>query len=266
MEKWEEFEIDCTNYLNKTYGNYFKHMGFSDSTTSDIRYEKEEDSFLIEAKMSSAQSGQFVLIPDYKKQEFIFSPRNKSKLDDNVEFIINHMNDNFIKYKNVGTRGEDINISQEVFSDLIVNTYKEKGVEFLITKGRDFIIFPIEKYCEYFKISAKFREKKSGSSNVPKSRQKEVIAKLNDMDIEYELLDDFLIKSLQELDKNKFSIQDSNYMFSRYKENVYRIRKLSNTRNPNVIFSIKLLKEQEGSDLEKFKSRLCYHGMYPELT
>ena len=95
MENWRKFELECVDYLNKTYGNYFSHLGFSDSTTSDIEYKKDEKSFCIEAKMPSAQSGQFVLLPDSDKKEFVFSPRNKSKIDENVEFIIDHMNKNF---------------------------------------------------------------------------------------------------------------------------------------------------------------------------
>lgn len=50
--------------------------------------------------MPSAQSGQFVLLPDSDKKEFVFSPRNKSKIDENVQFIIDHMNKNFSKYEN----------------------------------------------------------------------------------------------------------------------------------------------------------------------
>ena len=45
-------------------------------------------------------------------------------------------------------------------------------------------------------------------------------------------------------------------MIRKYDDDTYRIRKLSNTNNPNVIFSIKLIKDQDKFDLEKFKSRL----------
>ncbi len=46
MENWRKFELECVDYLNKTYENYFSHLGFSDSTTSDIEYKKDEKSFL----------------------------------------------------------------------------------------------------------------------------------------------------------------------------------------------------------------------------
>ena len=50
MENWRKFELECVDYLNTTYGNYFSHLGFSDSTTSDIEYKKDEKSFFIEAR------------------------------------------------------------------------------------------------------------------------------------------------------------------------------------------------------------------------
>lgn len=252
MEQWKKFELECNDYLNEKYGDYFNHMGFSDSTVSDIKYKNNDNTFYIEAKMPSAQSGQFVVIPDYEKKEFIFSPKNRTKEDENTKIIIEYMNENFDIYSNPGTSGKSIEIDQDIFSNWIVNYYKQKGVKFFITKGDDFIIFPIEKYSNYFHISATYRIKKSGSNNVPKNRQKEVIEKLNTMNIEYEIIDDFKIHSTQNLDKVKFTSGDSEYMFRKFEENIYRIRKLSNTRNPNVIFSIELIKNQDENDLGTF--------------
>lgn len=38
MARWEEFELDCTNYLNHKFGKYanFIHQGGADSTVADI--------------------------------------------------------------------------------------------------------------------------------------------------------------------------------------------------------------------------------------
>lgn len=256
MENWKKFELECVDYLNKTYGNNFHHLGFSDSTTSDIKYISNKNSFFIEAKMPSAQSGQFVLLPDFDKKKFVFSPRNKSKIDGNVEFIIDHMNKNFSKYKNAGTRGEEITLSQELFSNWIINNYKSQGVNFIITKGLDFIIFPIERYGHYFEITSNFRVKKSGSSSVPKSRQNDVLSYLNSKNINFVLLDDFMIKSSEAIDNMKFSIKDADYMIRKSEKDIYKIRKLSNTRNANVIFGIKLINEQNPSDLNQFRESL----------
>lgn len=256
MDNWKIFELDCTDYLNKEYGENFTHLGFSDSTVSDIKYENNSKLFYIEAKMPSAQSGQFVLLPDYENKEFIFSTRNKTKQNENTDFIIQYMNKNFERYANAGTTGEDIGIDQKIFNSWIVNTYKEKMVKFFITKGDNYIIFPIEKYDEYFSITAKYRIKKSGSSKVPKRSQKDVLEKIKSMSIKLKLLDDFEIESSQDLNKMKFKVLDSDYMFSHKKDNIYRIRKLSNTKNANVIFSIQLLKEQDSADLKNFISNL----------
>lgn len=256
MEAWKEFELDCNKYLNEKYGNHFTHLGFSDSTVSDIKYENSEKIFYIEAKMPSAQSGQFVLLPDYENKKFLFSSRNKTEPNENTDFIINYMNQKFDMYSNYGTSGEKIDINQDVFGNWIINYYKQKGVEFFITKGENFIIFPVEKYKDYFFISANYRIKKSGSTDVPLNRQQDVIKQLNLMNIQYELKDEFKLVSTQDLDRFKFSVGDFDYMVRKIEKNLYRIRKLSNTRNPNVIFSIKLIKEQDEKDLDNFLKSL----------
>lgn len=256
MEKWKLFELDCNAYLNKKYGNFFTHFGFSNSTISDIKYENNKKMFYIEVKMPSAQSGQFVLLPDYQNKKFIFSPNNKTKPNKSTDFIIAYMNKHFEKYAHVDSIGQNIDIDPKIFNEWITNTYKDKGVKFMITKGKDYIIFPINQYGNYFFITAKYRIKKSGSSKVPKSKQQEVLKKLTQMNINFELTDDFNIKSNNHLNKLKFQVDDSEYMFSYFKENIYHIRKLSNTRNANVIFSIELRKEQNPTDLENFVNSL----------
>lgn len=256
MEKWKEFELDCTNYLNKNYGKFFYHLGFSDSTVSDIKYCNGNKEFYIEAKMPYAQSGQFVLLPDFQNKKFIFSPKNKSTKNTYTDLIIRYMNKDFDKYMNAGTAGKDVLINQNLLSDWVISSYRKKGVKFFITKDNGYIIFPIEKFGEYFKITAKYRIKKSGSSKVSKSRQADVIDIINSMNIIFELLDDFNIASNMLLDKKRFKVLDSDYMFSYLKDNIYRIRKLSNTRNANVIFSIKLLKNQDARDLNNFINSL----------
>lgn len=256
MKKWEEFELNCTKYLNNKYGNYFTHLGFSNSISNDIEYNNKNKKFYIEVKMPLSQSGQFVLLPDYKNKKFIFSKKNKTTLNYTTSLIIKYMNKHFEKYIKSGTRGKDIVINKTIFNNWVINTYRKKGVKFFITKGKDYIIFPIEKYGKYFSVTAKYRIKKSGSSKVPISNQKEVIELLNTMNIHFELTDDFNVISNEKLDKLKFTLKDSEYMFSYFNNNIYRIRKLSNTKNANVIFSIKLIKEQDIIDLEYFVKTL----------
>ena len=144
------------------------------------------------------------------------------------------MNKYFEKYAHVDSIGQNIDIDPKIFNEWITNAYKDKGVKFMITKGKDYIIFPINQYGNYFFITAKYRIKKSGSSKVPKSKQQEVLKKLTQMNINFELTDDFNIKSNNRLNKLK----------------------LSNTRNANVIFSIELRKEQNPTDLENFVNSL----------
>ncbi|MBR1424446.1 hypothetical protein IJ579_02660 [bacterium] len=79
MPNWEEFEKQCTDYLNQEFCNFatFKTMGGSDSTVSDILVKTNTNkTFYIDVKHSPAQCGQFVLLPDIKTQKFVYSSRN----------------------------------------------------------------------------------------------------------------------------------------------------------------------------------------------
>ncbi len=55
MTKWEKFEIECTEYLNNTYGTSatFIHQGGSDSTLPDIKTAYDGSYFYIEVKQEA---------------------------------------------------------------------------------------------------------------------------------------------------------------------------------------------------------------------
>ena len=84
LTNWIDFEIECTDYLNKSFGAYarFIHQGGSDSTIPDILVETNHgNSFYIDAKHCPAQCGQFVLLPNILSQKFEYSRKNISKLN-----------------------------------------------------------------------------------------------------------------------------------------------------------------------------------------
>ncbi len=264
MEAWKQFEIEAVNYLNNKYSNNkvnFIHNGGSDSTISDIQVlYNNKIRFLIEAKMPKAQSGQFVLIPNSDKRIFEFSPKNKSQENELTDIIISYMNTDFNTFNNAGTSGKNLNIDNSIFAKWIVSYYKSKDVNYIISKFKNsFVILPIHKFDEYFNINAKYRIKKSGSSPVGKTRAPKIIKILerNFWFIDSHIDDKKLfINSSTELDKHKFVFENNDFMFSKKGNNLYEVRKLSNTYNMNVIFSIELLKNQNTDDLNAFENSL----------
>ena len=60
----------------------------------------------------------------------------------------------------------------------------------------------------------------------------------------------------EKIQKDKFVLGDYTYYLSRQNSEIYEVRKLSNTYNMNVIFSIELIKTQDENDLKEFKSDL----------
>lgn len=260
---WEEFEKQCTEYLKQTFGTLatFIHQGGADSTVPDILVTKSDTTkFYIEAKHTPAQCGQFVLLPNIESGTFEYSNQNKSEVNEYSQIIIEHMNNNFNSFCEAGTTGQDIVIqnSQEVFSNWIIKAYREKNVKFFITDN--FTILPIEDFQKHFKVSAKYRIKRSGSNNIGRNRIKLVsdyISSKEDYGIMEitEVKDKLFVTSTKELDTTRFILIDNEYMFST-REDKFEIRKLSNTYNANVIFSIEKIQSAQGLTSEQFSTIL----------
>lgn len=245
MKEWEIFEIDCCKYLNSTFGKYasFVHQGGADSTRPDILVETVSgDSFYIEAKASPAQCGQFVLLPDIETNTFVYSKANANRINSYAEEIMDYMNDYFDEFREAGTRGKNIEMphKKKVFSSWIMQVYKSKGVRFFITNN--YTIFPIEELPEYLEISATYRIKRSGSTSVGKSRITSINKIItNDYPVASTKAqgDKLFATSSKNLHNQRFVFDGYEYMFSD-RDGVYEIRKLSNTYNANVIFSVEL--------------------------
>lgn len=263
MKPGENFELECVEYLEKKYKSMnvkFKHHNTADSTQSDIEVIIDKETvFFIEAKNAAAQSGQFVLFADDKNKKFIFSKKNKSENNLMTDIIIDYMNKNFSRYSNAGTAGEKIEIDQDVFEKWIIDYYKKKNVKYIISKYKsDIVIFPIEKFSSYFIINATYRIKKSGSRNPAKKNFENIVSELK---AKYEIEGYFsegkklFIKSEDSLSKTYFNINENEFYLSPVKlEDILEVKQLSNTKNRNVIFSIKLIKKQDFSDLDLFEN------------
>ena len=257
MEIWEKFEIDCTNFLIEQFGKYatFTHEGKSDSTVPDIKVEtKKNVKFYIEAKHSPAQCGQFVLLPNLETKLFEYSRLNSTGINEFSKIIIDYMNSNFEAFKEAGTAGKNIefNNCEEVFCNWIIKTYKDKGVRFFITNNN--VILPIEEFPKYFKVSAKYRIKRSGSSSVGSGNIENVKSYIQSNFPQVELkttLDKLFIITDSALHNKRFVLGRNEYMISQ-RDNFFEVRKLSNTFNANVIFSIELKSNDGGISISDF--------------
>ena len=258
MVIWKEFESDCTQFLNETFGDYakFKQEGGSDSTIPDIKVlTNSGDIFYIDAKHCPAQCGQFVLLPNIATRKFEYSPLNVNPLNDSARKIMEYMNEDFDAFREAGTAGRDIDIknSSEIFADWIIQTYKNKGAEFFITN--DYKIVRVEDFSQCFNVSAKYRIKRSGSSSVGKSRFASISKYLEDNFEDVSSIktigDKLFIEALSNLHGVRFIYGDYEYMISQ-RDELYEIRKLSNTYNANVIFSIHLKSNYMGLTENEF--------------
>lgn len=263
MNSWKKFEIEWTEFLKKTYGDvaYFEHLGEEDSTNPDILVKTNNGrEFFIDAKKCPAQCGQFVLIPDTKTRKFIFSEKNDTNLNQFAETIINFMNYHFDSFKQAGTAGRTIEFDdmETSFCNWIIQTYSDKNVELFATNNR--IILKIEDFPKYFNVTAKYRVKRSGSGKVGSKRLAEVKEfikqKYHYASYRETSKGSLFYKSTKNLHNQRFTLNGYEYMFS-FRKNEFEVRKLSNTFNANVIFSITLKQDVEkGMSKEEVKKYL----------
>ena len=262
MTVWKQFEIDCTKYLNNIFGAYatFIHQGGEDSIANDILAKTQTGKlFFIEAKHCPAQCGQFVLKPNLLTQTFEYSEQNQTRLNKYAEMIIAHMDKAFGEFNEAGTAGKEIKIESgsQIFANWVMQTYRDKEVAFIITN--DYTILPIEFFLDYFDITAKYRIKKSGSSHIGKNKINLVMnyVSSHNFGITNTRIEDskLFVATEQNLQNLKFTFQGAEYMFS-IRGTEYEVRKLSNTRNANVIFSIKRKNAKAGLSMEEFVKAL----------
>ncbi len=256
MKENEKFELNSAQYLQNTYGSdtvTFTHLGGHTSNVPDIRLDiNGKTAYYIEVKMNHAQCGQFVLKPDYQTHTFIYTA--KSEENEYTNTIQTYMNQFYDRFVNAGTRGESIELDKSIFYNWVKEYYKHKNVKFFLTYANDYIIFPIEKFDEYFDISACYRCKRSGSSHPSQNNKAELTNLLNSFGTDYtlEIGKSTYVTINQDLHKKYLQGPHYEYFFKLVSDNRSVITRCSNTWNSNVIFQIRLKSEQQEEDLQAF--------------
>ena len=257
MKQWKIFELKCFEYLKNNFSRFaqFTMQGGSDSTTADIQVHTQNNKmFYLETKHCPAQCGQFVLFANQNTRNFDYSAKNITTLNSYYKSIIDYMNQDFEGFKNASTRSKKIEFenSSEIFAKWIIETYKQKNVKFFITNN--YQIIPLTNITDYFNITARYRVKRSGSRKISKkdiSIIRNYISGTYNLNNFIEINDRLYVQSALNLHNTKFNINGNEYMFS-VRNQYFEIRKLSNTFNANVIFSITLKPNINGLSVEEF--------------
>lgn len=258
MKEWEILEEECLNYLKNKYPTIkFTLIGKENSTKSDILVKTINLEFYIEVKSKISQCGQFVLIPNYKNNVFIYSSRNKTPIFEQTKDIINYMNFNFSKFANPTTAPLEIDLKESILTNWVINYYESKKVKFMITKTfNNYLLFPLKKLNNYFFVKCFYRIKKSGSTNASIFSKNDLLtwwkfSNEGEFIIEGKSLYFYTNKNVQ---KQKIKTINDTYLLNKISNNKYEIRKLSKTFNANVIFQIKLKNEKPLiDDLNEFE-------------
>lgn len=279
MAGWEKFEKECYDYLKQAYQrtqNTITSFGKSDSNKPDIEIATPKQTFYVEVKSDQAQCCQFVLFPNENTKSFDFSCGNKCSQGNNCSSIIEYMNKHYNKYCGVGSAGIPIDVDKSILYGLVADFHIEKNVRFFMTKNDKYLIFPLESFSNYFDIHAYYRRKPSGSSEPNQnSNNAEILSGLQQERIQGTLTyrqtkpnktrcfidtPQYLHAQRMLCDEYTYQFKENSYSkaISLHENQVFEVRRLSNTSNPNVICQLTLKKGicQNPSDLATFEQYL----------
>lgn len=256
MKKWEKFEDEVATYIKEKLYSYdvsVKQYGKENSTVPDIliTINKNNKKFYVEIKMPLAQTSQFVV--EIKNDKFVYSTKNKFRLNSYSEEIIKVLNGNFNLYKNVRETGMKVNVPEAIAVSFIVSNMENKNVKFVVTidDKENKILFPISKFNEIYKVNTILRRKKSGSQSLPKKYYSDVEKLLSSIfkNYNYKLYSSnnkLFLEIPINLDRSNCYIDSKvlpigrRYFLSNKENGLYEIRLTSKINNPNVIFEILL--------------------------
>lgn len=273
---WMQFEIDCTDYLNKTYGKFFDHKGGANSYLSDIECKKPGHNFFIECKMPKAQSGQFVLKPDFATKSFAFSTKEPSA-GIWAQAIQKYLSDEKVFDKVVNGK-EDVNqfIPTLVLIQWVKKAMIQKRVKYVISARvnakytGDFkvLLIPVEQIQNYFDISASYRFKYNGSSELSASDRSAsmlgiIQSNFGGSNLRWEVDGSLKSDSALRLSGNNSTSfgatnQSRGFSIREIAHNTYKVNKLSNSGSMTLAFSITqrptILETMIDQNIAKFES------------
>ena len=237
---WRKFEKTAEDFINKVIkinNVKIEGKGGSNSNAKDlIVIKNNKEIFNIEVKEQKSQIAQFVVEIDEKNK----NPKQNS-----------------IKLK----------CDKEMMYRCIENYFKEKKIKFLISSinEEDCVVISFNNFRKNFSItSGNYRRKKSGSSDLPikfREEAKEYLSNKFSDSLFEEKGSKFFVKIKKifnkQLDlklKNFFKLKNFNIFLSETKDEMkFRVKKLSKTNGPTVIFSIDFHNKSKDNDLPLLK-------------
>lgn len=267
MKRWEKFELECCDYLNREmeeHGLCFRKKGGSNSYEGDIEVLRQADELpigKIETKLCPAQSGQFSI--SEQDSGYVFSEKNVWPDSLFTEKIIRFINEHFEEFQEVKQKGIPLLCNQKWLTEWVKEHYRRKSTDYIMTSHTLHSykrIFPIDQIDDMFQVRAVVRRKKSGSRHLPKKEREKAKSDLH-LHSQKELFafKEFIseesktytyIESKNPLKTKQLSFGEGYYLSKDKHSEKYYIKKKSGTNNINVVFSLKYKGEKCSGGLE----------------
>lgn len=254
INKWQELESRGSKFLNNLFPCVnFRESGGSNANESDITVTNYQDKILfrIEAKMIPAQAGQITVVDEGDK--FSLSEQSSNPNNSYTAEIINRLNINYSNLVPVGRTGKVLNIEESILINWVKQHYLSKDNSWMLSITKNDILskesltlVSIHNLEKYFTVKAVFRIKKSGSSNIAKSRIEDVKKVIKEQYPSLNIDTDIIIEG-KKMYLTKYigggkKCLDNGYFIGAFNDNKYVItrRNMNPNPNPNIMFEIGL--------------------------
>lgn len=258
-DRWKVFEQSVYEYVLQIKEEFkfpfdVIYEGKENSAESDVVIKKDgETIFTVEAKLSPARGGQFVVFYDEANGNYTFSENNRSH-PQTAERILKYLNDNPDIFGDPKKKVIKINPTDNSLKEWVIKTHKDKKCKFIVTSKVENgykAVISIDDAIHKFIFGAMLRKsKKSGSRDLSKSLHEyceQILSKelgVSPGDYKYERVKVGKKNKTQvtlsspptkdNIDNNKFCLSSANCLPNRY-----FLRKKGETSNATVEFSLR---------------------------
>lgn len=262
IKNWELFEKNALLFLRDNIKGddklKFQESGNSNSRETDIKViYNHKKMFSIEVKKLPAQCGQFVV--EFNDGKFCESSKNFSK-NKYSNSIIEELNNTTSVNSKISSVLE-LRLTQNLMFNWIKEHYTNKDVKYFIVSNQinsEFNLIDINELNEFLKFSCVLRRKRSGSRDVSKSKRWESLSSLethlnkeNNSIVQKKVIGkSFIVTTLKKVENKYF--HNNSYFLSEINNQEYKIKQLSSTNNPSIIFSVDYSKKPKNNGISNF--------------
>lgn len=253
MKKWMETETRVGGHFSALVPGCLTHHGGSNSRKGD--FEIGTTGHYLEIKSPKSQAGQMVLIPDFERKRFDYSPRSLYRLGPHGQSLVDLATAEFDTITALaGGENYHLDAAQPLLLAALHEAAVAKKTAFFASLGDDMmpLVFSRPRLADHIRIRAAVRRKQSGSRPINKGDIPTAVEMFKKIGQDIQISDRGKITGSSKMDGFSISFGKNVVVFSGLGTNEASARILGTTRNLNLMLVVDVFGVQDPKDLNDF--------------